>query len=83
MAVLTSKREGDLPDSAFAAVWTDAKGQKQRKLPIYDKEHADNAAARVNQTEMPAKLKAIAAKKIADAQKRFGEKAPEGDGAKK
>ena len=74
MAVLTTKKEGDLPDSAFAAVWTDAKGQKQRKLPIYDKAHADNAAARLNQTEMPAKLKAQAARKIAAAQKQFGEK---------
>ena len=59
-----------LPMSAFASVG-DASDTSTWKLPVHDKAHADNAAARLDQT---ADIdKEAAKKKIEAAQKKFGE----------
>ncbi|HTY71459.1 MAG TPA: hypothetical protein VMI11_03435 [Actinomycetes bacterium] len=50
-------------------------GNVVKKLPIGDKAHADNAAARLNQTDMPASKKAAAKSAIEAAQRRFGTQA--------
>lgn len=63
---------GDLSDSDFAAVWTDAGGTKQRKLPIHDAAHVRNALARFAQTDMPADVKTKAKAKIDAAARRLG-----------
>lgn len=69
-AELDTHTRGNLPDSAFAAVWTDAQGNKQRKLPYkhedgsLDHAHWENALARINQTDMPSNVKAEAHKKL-------------------
>jgi uncharacterized protein len=69
---LTKKVDGkNLPASKFASVG-DPKDTSTWKLPIHDKAHADNAAARLNQTEGIDKEAAKA--KIEAAQKKFGEK---------
>jgi HK97 family phage prohead protease len=53
--VWDSAHVNDLPDSAFAAVYDDASGNKQRKLPHHDSDgsvdlpHLRNALARVSQ----------------------------------
>jgi len=44
---LTYKKRKELPDSAFVY-------PKERKYPIYDKSHAQNALARVEQHGTPA-----------------------------
>lgn len=69
---LTKKVAGkNLPASAFASVG-DPNDTSTWKLPVHDKAHADNAAARLNQT---ADIdKDAADKKIKAAQKKFGEK---------
>lgn len=69
---LGSSARGDLEDSAFAAVWTDADGKKQRKLPIHDAAHVRNALARFNQTDMPAEVKSRARQKLEAAARKFG-----------
>jgi hypothetical protein len=61
---LDSKARNSLPDSAFAAVWTDAKGEKHRKLPIHDAGHLAAARGRISQAAMPADVKAKAQRKI-------------------
>ena len=68
---LTKKVAGkNLPASAFASVG-DPNDTSTWKLPVHDKAHADNAAARLNQT---ADIdKDAADKKIKAAQKKFGE----------
>lgn len=43
MAKLSSKQRDNLPDSAFALVFKDSKGETQRMFPIYDKNHAVQA----------------------------------------
>jgi hypothetical protein len=53
-----------LPDSAFAAVWTDAEGKKHRKLPIHDAGHLAAARGRVDGADIPADVKAAARRKI-------------------
>lgn len=70
--VLSGATRGDLSDSDFAAVWTDADGKKQRKLPIHDKAHVAAALSRLNQTDMPAAEKAKAKGKIEAAARRLG-----------
>jgi len=69
---LTKKVGGkNLPASAFASVG-DPNDTSTWKLPVHDKAHADNAAARLDQT---ADIDKDAAKaKIEAAQKKFGEK---------
>jgi len=59
-----------LPAGAFAVVG-DPNDTSTWKLPIHDKAHADNAAARLNQTDDIDKE--AADKKIKAAQKKFGE----------
>ena len=72
--VLTKTVSGSsLPKSAFAFVG-DAKDTSTWKLPVHDKAHADNAAARLNQTSgIPDDKKAAVESKIKSAQKKFGE----------
>jgi len=71
--VRTKKVGGkNLPASAFASVG-DPNDTSTWKLPIHDKSHADNAAARLNQTNDIDKE--AADKKIKAAQKKFGETA--------
>ena len=72
--VLTKTVDGKaLPASAFALVG-DPKDTSTWKLPVHDKAHADNAAARLNQTkDIPEAKKAAVEAKIASAQKKFGE----------
>jgi HK97 family phage prohead protease len=58
--VWTTAYVNSLPDSSFAAVYTDANGTKQRKLPHHnssgalDAPHLRNALSREPQTDMPA-----------------------------
>lgn len=69
---LTKKVGGkNLPASAFASVG-DPNDTSTWKLPVHDKAHADNAAARLDQTDGIDKDAAKA--KIEAAQKKFGEK---------
>lgn len=68
----SSESREDMTDAKFAAVWTDADGKKQRKLPIHDAAHVRNALARFNQTDMPASVKAKAKAKIEAAARRLG-----------
>ena len=70
-ATLSSEGRNALPDRAFAAVWTDSSGKKQRKLPYrhadgsVDRGHLTAALGRLNQTEgMPAEVKARARRKL-------------------
>lgn len=63
-ATLDSASRNKLPDSAFAAVWTDAKGVKQRKLPIHDAGHLEAARGRLDAADIPANVKAEARRKI-------------------
>lgn len=73
MAVLKSKKRNALPDESFA-------DPENRKFPVMDKAHADNAAARIDQAKgySPAKRMKVKAR-IKRAQRRFGEK-PAGKG---
>ncbi len=63
-ATLDSDSRNKLPDSAFAAVWTDAQGKKQRKLPIHDANHLAAARGRLDAADLPANVKADARRKI-------------------
>lgn len=69
---LGGESRGNLSDADFAAVWTDADGNKQRKLPIHDAAHVRNALARWNQTDLPADVKAKARRKLEAAARRLG-----------
>lgn len=71
-APLEGESRGELKDSDFAAVWTDAEGRKQRKLPIHDAAHVRNALARWNQTDLPAGVKAKARTRLEAAARKFG-----------
>lgn len=68
-ANLDAAARNALPDSAFAAVWTDAKGKKQRKLPIHDAGHLAAARGRIDAADIPASVKAAARRKIEAATK--------------
>lgn len=76
MAVLPSRTRTNLPDSAFAAVWTDSEGRKQRKLPYrhadgsIDLPHLRNALARISQTDMPSSVRGKARRKLESAKER-------------
>lgn len=59
-----------LPDSAFAAVWTDSKGKKHRKLPIHDAGHLTAARGRLNAAKIPSDVKARARARIDAATRR-------------
>ena len=62
-----------LTQGAFAFVG-DPKDTSTWKLPVHDKSHADNAAARLNQTnDIPADKKPAVEAKIKAAQKKYGE----------
>lgn len=63
-ANLTADSRNAIPDSGFAAVWTDASGKKRRKLPIHDAGHLAAARGRVDQADIPADVKAEARRKI-------------------
>jgi len=69
-ATLTSGQRNALPDSAFAAVWTDGKGKKQRKLPYkhpdgsIDTNHLGAARGRIDATPMPPDVKTAARAKL-------------------
>jgi len=78
-AVMTSGERNALPDSAFAAVWTDTDGHKQRKFPFkrkdgsIDKPHLRNALARIEQNpKVPAGIKAKAKAKLQAAASKAG-----------
>jgi hypothetical protein len=63
-ATLSGESRRGLPDSAFAAVWTDAQGNKHRKLPIHDAGHLAAARGRVDGAQIPEDVKAAARHKI-------------------
>lgn len=63
-ADLSAEGRRSLPDSAFAAVWTDAQGKKHRKLPIHDAGHLTAARGRIDGADIPADVKAAARRKI-------------------
>lgn len=69
-STLTAAQRRKLPDSAYAAVWTDAKGKKHRKLPIHDAGHLAAARGRVDGANIPASVKAEARRKIEAATKK-------------
>lgn len=66
-ATIDSATRNGLPDSAFAAVWTDSQGKKQRKLPIHDAGHLAAARGRIDGADIPASVKAAARRKIESA----------------
>lgn len=71
--VLTADMRNNLPDSAFAAVYKDAKGNKVRKYPIHNANHVRNALARLGQEKgVPEGVMATARAKIHAAAKRYG-----------
>lgn len=59
-----------LPDSAFAAVWTDHKGIKHRKLPIHDSGHLAAARGRLSAAKIPSDVKSRARARIEAATRR-------------
>lgn len=63
-ADLSAEGRRGLPDSAFAAVWTDSDGKKHRKLPIHDAGHLAAARGRVDGADIPENVKAEARRKI-------------------
>lgn len=63
-ATLDAESRSKIPDSKFLAVWTDAQGKKHRKLPVHDAGHLTAAAGRIDQTQMPADVKAAAHRKL-------------------
>src|SRR5579862_2742978 len=74
-AALSAASRNALPDSSFAAVWTDSEGNKQRALPIHDASHVRAALGGhgISATKgMPQAVKAKAEKKIQAAAKKFG-----------
>jgi hypothetical protein len=77
----------DLPDKDFAHISSggskDESGKTTprslRHLPIHDSSHVRNAAARLNQTDIPADAKAQAHRKIKARGKEFGVDVSDGD----
>lgn len=65
---LTTESRDALPDSAFAAVWSDS-GGKHRKLPIHDAGHLAAARGRIDGADIPADIKAAARRRIEAATK--------------
>lgn len=63
-STLDADSRSKLPDSAFAAVWTDAQGKKHRKLPIHDAGHLTAARGRIGQAQIPPEVKARAQQRI-------------------
>lgn len=63
-ATLDATGRRALSDADFAAVWTDAQGQKHRKLPIHDAGHLAAARGRVDAADIPADVKAAARRKL-------------------
>ncbi len=63
-ATLSGDSRRELPDSSFAAVWTDSQGKKHRKLPIHDAGHLAAARGRIDAADIPADVKAAARRKI-------------------
>lgn len=79
-SVMPSSTRSELPDSAFAAVWTDGDGNKQRKLPYkhadgsVDMAHLRNALSRISQTDMPSSVRAAAQHKLNAAKEKYMKK---------
>src|SRR5579864_943225 len=78
-ANMTAGERNALPDSAFAAVWTDKDGKKQRKLAYQRKDgsidlgHLRNARSRIAQhPDIPESVKATAQRKLDAAAKEHG-----------
>lgn len=77
-AELSSGDRNALPDSAFAAVWTDGDGKKQRALPYkradgsLDLPHLRNALGRLSQTSMPSSVRGTARSKLEAAASKAG-----------
>lgn len=71
LAELTSKKRNDLSKNQFA-------DPAERKYPIHDKAHADNAMARLEQqrSSMSTSKYSAIRSRIRAAQKRFGESSP-------
>jgi hypothetical protein len=63
-STLDADSRSKLPDSAFAAVWTDVQGKKHRKLPIHDAGHLAAARGRIGQAQIPPEVKARAQHRI-------------------
>lgn len=63
-STLDAAARRQIPDSGFAAVWTDAQGKKHRKLPIHDAGHLAAARGRVDEAQIPENVKAEARRKI-------------------
>lgn len=59
-----------LSDSSFAAVWTDSKGRKHRKLPIHDSGHLAAARGRLSAARIPSDVKSRARTRIDAATRR-------------
>ena len=76
--LLTAEERKALPDSAFAYVATNAKGNKVRKLPIHDKAHVQNALAVIGGArggvQIPSKDLPKVKQKVLAAAKKFGVK---------
>lgn len=73
LAELNAAKRDDIDDSDFALTYTDADGDKQRKLPIHDKGHVTSAMSYFSSTQFPdAASKKTAARKILAAAKKFG-----------
>lgn len=70
-AKLPSKKRKALDDSEFALVYTDGKGKKIRKYPIYDEAHC-KAAARMFPRGVPLKYQSKVARKILRRAHKFG-----------
>jgi hypothetical protein len=76
-ATLSSATRNALPDAAFAAVWTDASGKKQRKLPYKHRDgsidlvHLRGALSRIAQphTQIPDRVTSAARAKLQAAAK--------------
>ena len=72
---LTYQEKEDLPDSAYAVVYTDPKtGKKERKYVIKDEAHVRDALSRFSafKENLPPGVRAKAARRIYEAAKRFG-----------
>jgi len=72
--IANSSQRDLLPDSAFALVYTDIKGNKVRKYPVNDRQHAVSAIAYFSKNEMsiPPGKRVSTAKNIISAAKNFG-----------
>lgn len=80
--VRTKTVDGKALTAKYFASVGDPERTETWKLPVHDKSHADNAAARFGQTnDIPEEQKAGVLRKIKAAQKKFGETPnPDGDG---